>query len=564
MKTFLTLLSCAAMSLFLANLAKKSTASVPFRDVPATGGNYQVIHSFSGPDGGAPNSIIQVADGSFFGTTANGGPPVIGLPDGAGTIFKIDTTGIFSTAHAFAATDGYLPDGLIQAPNGIFYGVTAAGGQPSGGGAGTLFAMDTAGNLTTLYAFVGGFACCDGAAPDGPPIVGADGKLYGVTSAGGAFRDADHPSGFGTFYSYDLISGVLTILHSYNLADGKGIFPNGPLVQGADGFFYGTTREGGGGVFRVDASGNLTLLHAITDSAEPLAGLIQGNDGAFYGTTDGPPGTVFRIDAAGNYSVINRFDGPGGFGLNQRVLQGSDGYFYGTAPQGGLLDFQAGDLFRLSAASDLRVLHSFSQTDTGGGIAPDSPLIQTADGALYGATGAGGVGRHGTIFRFDLNVPPTIASLNLTPNQVPPGGQSTGVVTLSAPAPTGGTMVSLAVTSFDVTIPNTVIVPEGAMTAQFSVQVLGNAMPGDVRIYASVSGEGPSAILTITGAGVTPTPTPSATPTVTPTPTATPTATATPSSTPTATATASATPRPTPTPRFHPTPRSRPTPIPRP
>lgn len=586
MKTFLTLLSCAAMSLSFANLAKKSTASEPSRDVPATGGDYQVIHSFSGPDGGAPNSIIQVADGSFFGTTANGGPPVIGLPDGAGTIFKINTTGIFSTVHAFASTDGYLPDGLIQASNGIFYGVTTAGGQPSGGGAGTLFSMDTAGNLTTLHAFIGGLACCDGAAPDGPPIVGADGKLYGVTSVGGAFRDVDHPSGFGTFYSYDLIKGVLTILHSFNLADGKGIFPNGPLVQGADGFFYGTTREGGGGVFRVDASGNLTLLHAITDSAEPLAGLIQGNDGAFYGTTDGPPGTVFRIDAAGNYSVINRFDGPGGFGLNQRVLQGSDGYFYGTAPQGGLLDFQAGDLFRLSAGSDLRVLHSFSQMDTAGGIAPDSPLIQAADGSLYGATGAGGVGHHGTIFRFDLSVPPTIASLALTPSQVPPGGQSTGVITLSAPAPAGGTLVSLAVTSFDVTIPSTVIVTEGAMTAQFSVQVLGNALPGDVRIYASVSGEGPSAILTITVAGVTPTPTPSATPTVTPIPTATPTptatatgtptatpnatatptgtATATPSSTPTPTATASATPRPTSTPRFHPTPRFRPTPLPRP
>ena len=555
----------AAMPLSFANLANESTASVPSRDVPAAGGDYQVIYSFSGPDGGSPNSIIQVADGSFFGTTANGGPPVIGLPDGAGTIFKIGTTGIFSTVHAFAATDGYLPDGLIQASNGIFYGVTKAGGQPSGGGAGTLFAMDTAGNLTTLHAFVGGFACCDGAAPDGPPIVGADGKLYGVTSAGGAFRDVNHQGGFGTFYSYDLISSVLTILHSFNLADGRGIFPNGPLVQGADGFFYGTTREGGGGVFRVDASGNLTLLHAITDSAEPLAGLIQGNDGAFYGTTDGPPGTVFRIDAAGNYSVINRFDGPGGFGLNQRVLQGSDGYFYGTAPQGGLLDFQAGDIFRLSVASDLRVLHSFSQTDTTGGIVPNSPLIQTADGSLYGAAGVGGVGRHGTIFRFDLNVPPTIASLTLTPNQVPPGGQSTGVVTLSAPAPAGGTVVSLTVTSFDVIIPSIVTVAQGAMTAQFSVQVLGNAMPGDVRIYASVGGEGPNAILTITGAGVTPTPTPSATSTVTPTPTATqtPTATTTPSATVTATATPTATPRPTLTPKSRPTPRARPSPAPR-
>jgi uncharacterized repeat protein (TIGR03803 family) len=476
---------------------------VPSQDLPATGGSYQVIHSFSGPDGGSPNSIVQATDGSFLGSTANGGPPVSGLPDGAGTIFKIDTSGGFSTIHAFAATDGYLPDGLIQAANGTFYGVTVSGGQPSGGGAGTLFAVDAAGNLTTLYAFAGGFACCDGAAPDGPPIVGADGKLYGVTSAGGTFRDIDHQGGFGTFYSYDLISGALTILHSFNLADGNGIFPNGPLIQGADGAFYGTTREGGGGVFRVDTAGNLTLLHAITDSAEPLAGLIQGADGAFYGTTDGPPGTAFRIDSAGNYSVINRFDGPGGFGLNQRLLQGSDGFFYGTAAQGGLLDFQAGDLFRLSAASDLRVLHSFSQTDTTAGIIPNSALIQAGDGSLFGAAGAGGSGGHGTIFRFDLSVPAIVASVTLTPSQVPPGGTSKGVVTLSVPAPAGGTVVSLAVTSFNVTIPSTVTVRAGARSAKFSVQVLSNAQPGDVRIYASVGGEGPSAVLTIANAGIT-------------------------------------------------------------
>ncbi len=501
MKTLIIPLQLIAV--LFATFAAQSTASSLRQAAPDAGGSYQVIHSFSGPDGGSPNWIIQSSDSSFVGTTANGGPAVNGLPDGAGTIFKIDAAGAFNTPHTFNAADGYLPGGLMQAPDGKFYGVTAAGGQPSGGGAGTLFRMDSTGNVTTLYAFVGGFACCDGATPNGPPILGADGKLYGVTSAGGAFRDIDHQSGFGTFYSYDLISGALTILHSFSLADGKGIFPNGPLVHAADGFFYGTTREGGGGVFRVDVAGNLTLLHAITDSAQLLAGLIQGADGAFYGTTDGPPGTVFRIDAAGSYSVVNRFDGPGGYGLNQRLLQANDGFFYGTAPQGGLLDFQAGDLFRLTAVSDLRVLHSFTQTDSSAGVIPSSPLIQAADGSLYGSAGVGGSAGHGTIFRFDLSVAPVVASLTLTPAQVPPGGKATGTVILSAPAPAGGTVVSLVVTSFNVTIPSSVTVKAGAATAKFSIQVLGNATPGDVRVYASVAGEGPSALLTISNASVT-------------------------------------------------------------
>ena len=359
--------------------------------------NYQVLHSFSGPDGGGPNSLVLASDGFFYGSTANGGPPVSGLPDGAGVLFRIDPAGNFSTLHTFNATDGYNPAGLVQATDGSFYGTTVSGGQPSGGGAGTLFRIDAAGNLTTLYAFVGGFACCDGAAPDGPPIQATDGKFYGVTFAGGMFRDIDHQGGFGTIYSFDPATSGLTIIHSFNLADGKGFFPNGPLVQGTDGLLYGTTL-GGGVVFRVDTAGNYTLLRSVTDSGELLAGLIQATDGFFYSTTDGPPGTVFRVDAVGNYSLINRFDGADGYGLNQPLLQASDGFFYGTAPEGGLLDFQAGDLFRLDSTGNLSVLHSFTQTDATGGIIPLSRLVQGADGALYGTTAVSGVGGHGGRF----------------------------------------------------------------------------------------------------------------------------------------------------------------------
>src|ERR1051326_4297549 len=65
------------------------------------------------------------------------------------------------------------------------------------------------------------------------------------------------------------------------------VFPYGGLVLGSDGNFYGTTENGGstgaGTVFRITASGNLTILHSFdgSDGAHPQSGLLQGNDGNF-------------------------------------------------------------------------------------------------------------------------------------------------------------------------------------------------------------------------------------------------------------------------------------------
>ncbi len=58
-----------------------------------------------------------------------------------------------------------------------------------------------------------------------------------------------------------------------------------------------------GTVFRISTSGALTSLYSFTggnDGANPQAALVQGNDGYFYGTTkDGGTnqqlGTVFKI-----------------------------------------------------------------------------------------------------------------------------------------------------------------------------------------------------------------------------------------------------------------------------
>src|SRR5947208_1307975 len=109
---------------------------------------------------------------------------------------------------------------------------------------------------------------------------------------------------------------TVTIIYSFGNNPTNGIGPNGGLIQGSDGNFYGTTGGGGtstncgggcGTVFRISPSGNYTNLYSFVsspnDGNDPHAGLVQGSDGNFYGTTEGGGmntncfsgcGTVFR------------------------------------------------------------------------------------------------------------------------------------------------------------------------------------------------------------------------------------------------------------------------------
>ena len=124
-------------------------------------------------DGHQPGTLVQGANGNLYGTTIYGGNYVSCPYIGCGTIFEITPTGKFTIIHAFNASDGEVPNSLLQATDGNFYGTA---GLALGGG--TIFKITPTGQFTVLYTF-GSFT-----GPSGL-MQATDGNFYGTTSSGG-------------------------------------------------------------------------------------------------------------------------------------------------------------------------------------------------------------------------------------------------------------------------------------------------------------------------------------------------------------------------------------------
>jgi len=249
-------------------------------------GKLTTLHSFNDTDGSYPQAALtQAANGNFYGTTAFGGVY------NNGSAFEITPSGTFTSLYSFCpsgvCTDGSeLTSGLIQAADGNFYGTAYGGGSSCSpnSGSGSFFQLTSSGTLTTL----GGFCQPNGFSPNSSLVQGANGDFYGTTAAGGDGTN----TGFGTVYEMTS-TGSLTTLYSFCLqttcVDG-----NIPLaiLMGTDGNFYGTTENGGanngvGTVFDITPTGQLTTLHTFTgtDGSNPRAGLLLDTNGTFYGTT---------------------------------------------------------------------------------------------------------------------------------------------------------------------------------------------------------------------------------------------------------------------------------------
>lgn len=93
--------------------------------------------------------------------------------------------------------------------------------------------------------------------------------------------------------------------------------------------------------------------------------------------------------------------------------------------------------------------------------------------------------------------PAALVSLTFNPTSVLGGQSSQGTVTLSAPAPAGGAVVALKSGNNKVTVPVSVTVPSGALTATFTAKTQKVAARRDVTVTATYNGVSKSATLTL-------------------------------------------------------------------
>jgi uncharacterized repeat protein (TIGR03803 family) len=193
-------------------------------------GKESVLHNFQAgkdaggvePDGG----LIADRRGNLYGLNLPGGD----FTDHGGNIFKIAPSGKETTLYTFTGgADGGLPFGqLLRDEEGNLYGTTWQGGANN---LGTIFKLDPTGHETVLHSFAGPLQR-DGANPAAGLIRDEDGNLYGTTWAGGV------QSNFGTVFKLDS-AGQITILYSF--APGAVGSPGSGVVRDKNGNLYGVT-----------------------------------------------------------------------------------------------------------------------------------------------------------------------------------------------------------------------------------------------------------------------------------------------------------------------------------
>jgi uncharacterized repeat protein (TIGR03803 family) len=305
-----------------------------------------------------------------------------------------------------------------------------------------VFKISTNGALTTLYAFAtvtdANGDPLDGANPSAALVQGSDGNFYGTTQCGGTMKENIYDAsryGYGTVFKIST-NGALTTLYLFT-GGNDGAYPAAELVQASDGYLYGATQPWDrtgvctlcfpipGTVFKISTNGVLTTLHTFSGD-EGTAGLVQGSDGYFYGTAYGGGGTysywgtVFRVGTNGVFTSLYSFTG-GDDGFNPNgLVQGSDGNFYGTTADGGAYTTQYGQsygtVFRLAIVPDPQLT-----------LIPSGPYM-----ILTWPTNSGAFSYAGYTLQSTPSLGPSAVWTPVCPGAVIIGDQNIAISTISA------------------------------------------------------------------------------------------------------------------------------------
>ena len=368
-------------------------------------GIYEQLYNFDGIHGQSPMGSLTVApNGKLLGMTYQGGA------FNSGVLFEYDPiTHAYTTKIDFDGLNGASARGdLLLASNGKFYGLTYSGG---GNELGVLFEYDYATNILTKKIDL---TYTTGSGPYGSLIQAPNGKLYGMTSGGGTAAW----NGNGVIFEYDIVTNTYTNKHDFDAINGS--FPMGSLILAGNGKLYGMTSAGGiadrGALFEFDYITNqFQKKYDFTiDGNYPTGSLFEATNGKLYGLTSYSSGnigydegTIFEYDYLLNV-YAKKYDfssNANSYGKNPTgsLIQGSDGKLYGMTQFGGSGYY--GTLFQYNPASN-SLIKKLSFNQPYDGRAPTGALVMAGNGKLYGTTHEGGAGdslfgRPGFIFEYN-------------------------------------------------------------------------------------------------------------------------------------------------------------------
>jgi uncharacterized repeat protein (TIGR03803 family) len=274
-------------------------------------------------------NVMQASNGLLYGMTWRGGN------DDEGVIFSYDLAkDKYAELYDFDGTHGSNPYGnsLIQASNGLLYGMTLHGGAF---GYGVIFSFDLATNKESVLV---NFNDTNGANPFGSLVQASDGMLYGMTST--------DITGNGLVFKYNPLNGHDTVLMIFNSTNGDN--PQGSLIQASNGLLYGMTEAGGssnGVIFSyniVTHKDSVCLQFNSINGSQPEGSLVQASDGLLYGMANGGGlkglGVVFRFNpVTGQDTVLVNFNGNNGETPYGSLIQSTSGFLYGMTTSGGTI-----------------------------------------------------------------------------------------------------------------------------------------------------------------------------------------------------------------------------------
>lgn len=408
--------------------------------MPASGASLSVLtefvrddNTYVAPSGAFPSKVTFDSAGNLFGTTNAGGVgcTLDAYTTGCGTVFKLSPPASGQTLWSRTilykfkgGIDGFRPNSQIAiGPDGSIYGTTFTGGigcridVVQFYGCGTVFKLSppvtgkTQWRKSVLYYFKGN---ADGQEPDDIAL-GTDGKLYGITSSGGATCSgiADR---CGTVFRLSPPAGIQTTWMKTSLytfkGDDDGRNPSSIIFRG--GVLYGIVR---GGTRNRNCNNGCGAIFRLRPPIATAGGWKKDLLYVFKGGADGERPYNLIFDRSGNLfgaaSIVGRFGTPcyyvscsyvfklakpsspqstwtktvlkgfAGDGLPDFTF-GADSAIYGFMTGG---EWYQGKYFRLTLGGQLNALYNFT-FDKDDLKDQQSPVFGR-DGKLYGVNPGG-------------------------------------------------------------------------------------------------------------------------------------------------------------------------------